>query len=273
MQWAKVIQRLRRERVASVLITVTAVRGHAPRDPGAKMIVTREQTFGTVGGGNLEESAIVRGRAMLDERDAEPELLEMGLNTHADNRYGVQCCGGEVTMLLEPVPTVPAVAIFGMGHVGRELARVLSRHDIDLYLADSRAAQVDSSLSQELADAVAEVNIKHTPVPESLLPELPQGTHVLIMSHDHAEDAALCDASLRLPNLGTIGLIGSRSKWRRFEKTLAEEGHSATDIARIQCPIGVPEIVSKEPAAIAVSVAAQLLQVFAAEHSTSGDQS
>ena len=42
-------------------------------------------------------------------------------------------------MLLEPVPVVPSVAIFGMGHVGVELARILSRHDLELFMVDSRA--------------------------------------------------------------------------------------------------------------------------------------
>ena len=96
-----------------------------------------------------------------------------------------------------------------------------------------------------------------------MLGEVPAGTHVVIMSHDHAEDAALCDAALRCSHLGTIGLIGSNAKWRRFEKTLAAEGHSPESIARIQCPVGRPEITSKEPAAIAVGIAAALLQAFA----------
>lgn len=270
MQWAKEIQRLRRERVPCVLVTVTAVRGHAPRAAGAKMVVTAETTTGTVGGGNLEETAVLRARALLDGGTAEPEAFTMSLSEHADNTYGVQCCGGEVSLLVEPMLPVPAVAIFGMGHVGRELARILARHDIDLYLADSRAKQVDPSLEKLFDDAVAEVFVQHVPVPELLLGEVPAGTHVVIMTHDHAEDAALCDAALRCGHLGTIGLIGSRAKWRRFEKVLGAQGHSLQSVARIDCPVGSPNITSKEPAAIAVGIAAQLLQVFADERVTQG---
>ena len=68
------------------------------------------------------------------------------------------------------------------------------------------------------------------------------GTHVLIMTHDHAEDVALCDAALRLRRTSArIGLIGSAAKWARFRRELAAEGHDEAAIARITCPIGLPE--------------------------------
>ena len=60
--------------------------------------------------------------------------------------------------------------------------------------------------------------------------------------------------------LGGIGLIGSAVKWTRFQAQLAEMGHSPAAIARITCPIGLPGITGKDPATIAVAVAAELLQ-------------
>jgi xanthine dehydrogenase accessory factor len=181
----------------------------------------------------------------------------------------VQCCGGEVTLLYEPLRPVPAVAIFGMGHVGTELARILARHDLELHLVDSRSGHVDAErLSAITDDALARVHRHHAVVPELVLGELPAGSHVLIMTHDHAEDAALCDAALRCGHLGSIGLIGSSAKWRRFAKKLAEEGHGPDALARITTPIGLPDITGKEPAAIAVGVAADLLVRFAGEHRT-----
>ena len=82
------------------------------------------------------------------------------------------------------------------------------------------------------------------------------------MTHDHAEDAALCDAALRTPGLGPIGLIGSAAKWARFRRKLADEGHAPEAIERITTPIGLPEITGKDPATIAVGVAADLLLRF-----------
>ncbi|WP_243058165.1 xanthine dehydrogenase accessory protein XdhC [Nocardioides sp. SR21] len=258
MDWLTAVTRLRETRTPGVLVTVAAVRGHAPRDAGAKMVVTADATWGTVGGGNLEEVATERARAL----GAEPEMVTVNLSDKAPYEHGVQCCGGEVTLLLEPLPVVPAVAVFGIGHVGLELARILARHDLDLHLVDSRADQLtEARLAPVLADPVARVQVHDVPVlPELVLTTLPAGTHVLVMTHDHAEDAALCDAALRTPALGSVGLIGSAAKWARFERKLLDEGHSPADVARITTPIGIDGIDGKEPAAIAVGVAAALLR-------------
>ena len=83
------------------------------------------------------------------------------------------------------------------------------------------------------------------------------------MTHDHAEDAALCDAALRTAQLGSIGLIGSPAKWARFRaQARRARATRPSAIARITTPIGLADITGKEPATIAVSVAADLLQRF-----------
>jgi xanthine dehydrogenase accessory factor len=266
MEWMNAVQRLRETRRPGVLVTVASVRGHAPRDAGAKLVVASDRSWGTVGGGNLEAVAIERARALLEDPTPAAELVTLSLSDKAPYQHGVQCCGGEVTLLLEPLPVVPGVAIFGMGHVGLELARILARHDVELHLVDSRADQLTPDRLAVLEDAVATVHVHQVPVlPELVIGELPRGTHVLVMTHDHAEDAALCDAALRATQLGSIGLIGSTAKWTRFRKKLAEEGHSPEAIARITTPIGLPGLGGKEPATIAVSVAAALLQQLQAE--------
>lgn len=266
MSWVAAVARLRARREPGVLVTVATVRGHAPRRAGAKLVVGRTETWGSIGGGNIEAVAIDRARELNGAADPEPEpeLMEFALNDKVTGRHGVQCCGGAVTVLLEPLPVVQAVAVFGVGHVGLELARILARHHLDLHLIDTRPDMLTDERLGVLADAVAQVHVHHTPLlPEEVLTELPPGTHVLIMTHDHAEDAALCDAALRTAGLGSIGLIGSSAKWARFRQRLATEGgHDAATIDRIKTPIGMAGITGKEPATIAVSVAADLLRSF-----------
>jgi len=265
----KAVTRLREQRRPGVLVTVLSVRGHAPREAGAKMVVAADQVWATVGGGNLESVAIDRSRELLATGGTKPEVLEFALSDRAPYQHGVQCCGGEVKLLLEPLPVVPSVAIFGVGHVGLELARILARHDLELHLVDSRPEQLVPERLSVLDDAVAGVHVHHVPVlPELVIGELPPGTHALVMTHDHAEDAALCDATLRDGRMATIGLIGSSAKWARFRRKLADDGHPDEAIARITTPIGVPELSGKEPATIAVSVAAWLLQLFSAERNS-----
>jgi xanthine dehydrogenase accessory protein XdhC len=269
MEWMRAITRLREQRKPGVLVTVVSVRGHSPRDAGAKMVVSADSTWATVGGGNLEAVAIDRSRALLATGEVEPEVLEFALSDKAPYQQAVQCCGGEVKLLLEPLPVVPSVAIFGVGHVGLELARILARHDLELHLIDSRPDQLAASRLAVLDDAVAGLHVHHVPVlPELVVGELPPGTHALVMTHDHAEDAALCDAALRNGQLATIGLIGSRAKWARFRQKLAEDGNSVEAIDSITTPIGLSDLPGKEPAVIAVSVAAWLLQLFVAERNS-----
>lgn len=264
MTWIAAVARLRARREPGVLATVATVRGHAPREAGAKLVVGQSATWGSIGGGNVEAVTIDRAREMIAASKAEPELIDFALNDKVTNEHGVQCCGGTVSVLLEPLPVVRAVAIFGVGHVGLELARILARQDLDLHLIDSRSDMLAEGRLDVLSDAVAQVHVHHTPLlPEEVLEELPHGTHVLIMTHDHAEDAALCDAALRTTRLGPVGLIGSAAKWARFRKRLADEGgHDEATIDRIKTPIGLADITGKEPATIALSVAADVLRTF-----------
>lgn len=263
--WLKAVQALSERGEPGVLVTVAAVRGHAPREAGAKMVVSPKETWDSVGGGNLEATAVERARALLACGASTPELLTLRLTDRAPNEYGRQCCGGEVTLLLEPLRTVqPTLAVFGVGHVGLELARLLSRLEVDLHLIDSRAAQLTPERLAPLQDGPARLHVHHAPIPEMVLAELPPSTHLVILTHDHAEDAALCDAALRRPDLGFVGLIGSRVKWARFREQLRSLGHTEADLARITTPIGLPGIRGKSPAIIALSVAAQLQTVLGA---------
>lgn len=263
VDWLDALRALRESRTPAVIVTLAMVRGHAPRNGGAKMVISPDDQFGTIGGGNLEATAADRAREMLVSGTAEPQLLTLTLSDKATTEYGVQCCGGEVTIMLEPVRVVPSVAVFGMGHVGLELARILSRHELSLHLVDSRAEMLDAArLAPVTSDAVAIIRTHHAPVPEAALRSIPDGAHVLVMTHDHVEDLAIVDQSLRAPALGSIGLIGSASKWARFRKKLHELGHTDAGLARVTTPIGVPEVSGKQPAVIAVSVAARILQLI-----------
>jgi xanthine dehydrogenase accessory factor len=264
VDWLSALVQLRAEGAPGVLVTVAEVRGHAPRDPGAKMVVGLAQTWGSVGGGNLEETAVRRARELIVAGARGAEMIESRLNPHARHEHGRQCCGGEVRLLLEPFPVRPAVAIFGVGHVGFELARILSRLEVRLYLVDSRAEQLDEFRLADITAGTADVTVHRAVLGELVLERLPAGSHVVIMTHDHAEDFALCDAALRLHSerWGSIGLIGSSAKWSRFRSQLLDAGHDEATVDRITCPIGAPQFAGKEPATIAVSVAAELLPLL-----------
>ncbi len=270
--WLRAVQECRERRTPCVLVTVTEVRGHAPRDAGAKLVVTADRTWGSVGGGNLEEAAVRRARGLLRGMGltgaTTPVTERHSLSDKVPVEHGVQCCGGEVTLLLEPMAVRPAVAVFGMGHVGFEIALLLSRHELEVHLVDSRAEQLDADRLARVIEGPGDVRLHQVPVlPELVVAELPVGTHVLVLTHDHAEDLAILDALLRSPVPATIGLIGSSAKWTRFRAKLIELGHAPDDLGRVRTPIGDPArtgLRGKAPAEIAVSVTVEVLSLIGA---------
>ncbi|MHA7271337.1 xanthine dehydrogenase accessory protein XdhC [Arthrobacter sp. HLT1-20] len=257
MDWLEAVLRLRGLNETAVIATLVQVRGHAPREPGAKMVVSARNSWGSVGGGNFEACIIDRARELIAFGHAATEQVTFTLNDKVATRHGVQCCGGEVEVVLEVLAARRTVAIFGMGHVGYEIAHMLSRLPVNLVLADSRQEALAQDRMAALTQGPAAVGIHHAPAPEVVLAGLPPGATILVLTHDHAEDLILCEAALR-STPSYIGLIGSTGKWQRFRKRLREEGHDAAAISRITCPIGLPTITGKDPVSIAISVVADL---------------
>jgi xanthine dehydrogenase accessory factor len=81
------------------------------------------------------------------------------------------------------------------------------------------------------------------------------------MTHDHALDQHLAEQILRRHDFAYFGLIGSKTKRRMFEKRMTRRGVLPARFDKMVCPIGIEGICSKQPAIIAISVAAQLMRV------------
>ena len=90
---------------------------------------------------------------------------------------------------------------------------------------------------------------------------MPPGSYYLVMTHSHSMDFDICDRILRREDARYSGLIGSKSKRRRFEKRYRQQGMAQGMIDQLVCPIGVDGISGKKPAEIAVSVAAEVLKL------------
>lgn len=146
------------------------------------------------------------------------------------------------------------VLVFGAGHVGHALIQVLLPLEASICWVDVRD-QVFPPLQHPGLRCIS------TDTPEYEIAHAPANSYFLIMTHNHALDLALCQELFKRNDYAYFGLIGSRSKRAVFEKRLLERGIVPAQLERMICPIGVQGISGKEPAAIAVSVAAQLLQV------------
>jgi xanthine dehydrogenase accessory factor len=165
---------------------------------------------------------------------------------------------GDATLLERLDDALPPLWLYGAGHVGQALARILMELPLRLTWVDSRAEQFP-------AHNVAAVEICNTPDPVASVAQAPRGARFLVMTHSHPLDYALCRTILARNDFAWAGLIGSMSKAARFRSRLARDGVGAAAIARLVCPIGIDGITSKWPAAIAVGVAAQVMQHISAD--------
>lgn len=322
-----------------VRVVVVEVRGSTPREVGAEMLVTPTETFGTIGGGQLEYLATERAARLLSTVAPAQPRLELELVPLGVARG--QCCGGAVRLMFQtlvsedraffaalakhrehsdhlvtsmdrqrpfmlcasasgislaspqsngldskttdsllrtltgthartdslqfasnaycPILVQPLnpgnvpVTIFGAGHVGRACAYALAPLGSSVVLIDNRRAMLADLAEYGIASHCASD-------PAARMREVAAGSFVLIMTHDHALDLALCEQALKRTDLGHIGLIGSATKRRRFLQRLRAASYSEQQLQRLNCPIGITSIRSKEPAAIAISVAAEYLQ-------------
>lgn len=258
-------------------VEVMDSRGSVPRERGAWMAVFADRVAGTIGGGHLEFDAIDRARSLLRGWATPGEQGSQGgqVATEHQHRYPLgpslgQCCGGVVMlrfvlvpqgrmdMLRERLqPPRDCVALFGAGHVGHALVRLLCNLPYRVMWVDSR----DSVFPEEEHELV---QCEYSDPVQSAVADLPASSQVLIMSFSHAEDlevVAQCLGRQRAQgDLPYVGLIGSATKWATFRRRLRERGFSDAELDHVTCPIGVPGIKGKEPEVIAVAVAAQLLQ-------------
>ena len=233
---------------AYVIATILGARGSTPRDSGTKMVVGAADFAGTIGGGELEYRAQARARELLAAGIAGQHLENYPLG----EKLG-QCCGGSASLLFECfVPDQPSVYLFGAGHVGRALAPLLAALPLRTHWVDARSDEFPAQLPEGVTTIRDEDPVR-------AVTGAPADSYFLIMTHQHPLDFALLEAVLRRGDAAYVGVIGSQSKARRFRLRLQHRGFDADTIARVHCPIGDPAVPGKQPAEIAVSVAAQLI--------------
>ncbi|MGA9433987.1 MAG: xanthine dehydrogenase accessory protein XdhC [Roseobacter sp.] len=281
-------------RVARVV--VAQVRGSAPRDVGASMLVWQKGFSGTIGGGSLEYTAIAAARDALS-------ALGHRVTRHALGPDLGQCCGGSVDLFTEVFDLQTAKALpenlicRGAGEMPLPVARIRANAgkdstlpvpqlvsgwmvepvtnrarplwiwgaghvgralvDVIAPLPEFDVAWVDTDTARFPPTMVPHVNTVAAAHPEKLVPYAPKKAEHLIVTYSHDLDLELCHQLLR-HGFTFAGLIGSATKWARFKSRLCALGHSNDAILRITCPIGDPRL-GKHPHQIAIGVAHNLL--------------
>ncbi|HJY77737.1 MAG TPA: xanthine dehydrogenase accessory protein XdhC [Burkholderiales bacterium] len=229
-------------------VRVVETRGSTPRGPGTRMWVGAGETRGTIGGGNLEYIALEIAREMLASGETERQRRFV-----LGDSLG-QCCGGNTTLAFKRVETMEGevglfdVVLFGAGHVGKEVARILERVPCRLTWVDARREQFPEHTT---------ARIVVDDEPAFAVDEAAAGAFYLIMTHSHALDFEIVERALLRKDASFVGMIGSETKAAKLRARLRARG---VDASRLVSPIGLFKA-GKHPAEVAVSAVAQLLQL------------
>lgn len=157
-----------------------------------------------------------------------------------------------LTLVEKLNPLMPDVVIFGAGHVGSALVKVLATLPFRVHWVDERSELFPPSLPENVRQ------YSHAGWAE-LVEQLPDAALNIVMTHSHNLDEDICYQYLNQKEFYFLGLIGSKTKRARFLHRLRERGIVQDQLNRLTCPIGVPEVTGNSPPEIAIGVAAQLL--------------
>jgi xanthine dehydrogenase accessory factor len=255
--WLETLSALREARTPCAMVVVTEVRGSAPREVGARMVIAGGRiVWGTIGGGQLEHLAIARAAELTKTGVRAGESVDFPLSEKAG-----QCCGGAVTLFFDVFPWQRArVVVFGAGHVAQAIGGLAPWLSADVLLIDPREeAEIHPPLPRDASTRPYELLL--VDAPEEEIDRLPLDSHVLVMTHSHALDLEIIARALKRDPFPYLGLIGSERKWLRFRERLAQRGFTEEQWKRVRCPIGATRT-SKDPGAIALATAAELASLM-----------
>ena len=270
-----------------VLVSVIEVTGSTPRGVGTTMLVLSDSIVDTIGGGRLEFEAIHAARKMLGTTESVADQPTRKRYPLGDSLG--QCCGGTVTLLFDRLhresvewidealdclqrrkiferaaakdvtyvagPPRAHLLLFGAGHVGRALVSVLADAPISIHWVDERESEFPPCIP-------ANVLVEVTDLPEVILKNAPAQSAVLITTHRHDLDFILAQIALECDEFAYIGLIGSASKRKRFERQWQMRAKPDGMLQKLVCPIGQAGPPGKEPAVVAIAVAGEILTIF-----------
>ncbi|OZY83712.1 xanthine dehydrogenase accessory protein XdhC [Cellvibrio mixtus] len=251
LNWSAAIQHCQQSGSAYVIATIINTQGSTPRDGGSKMVITADVTYDTIGGGQLEFLLVQQARELLAQNKNCQLLKAIPLAAEA-----AQCCGGNVTVMLESFAACTwQIALFGAGHVCQSLVTILAGLPCQVRVIDNRPELMTTPLP-------ANCHYEFYADPTAAIAQLPDNSWVIIFTHDHALDFALCKTLLSDQRWAYAGMIGSQTKALRFRKRLGDAGFAEAAIEKIHSPIGLPEVKGKLPMEVAVSIAAQLQALY-----------
>ena len=245
----------------AALLTVVRASGSTPRRAGAKMLLREDGTcLGTIGGGTLEERAVLDARQALQEGTT----LLAHYDISGQDEASLGLCGGVVDVSIEVLLPPPRLVIIGAGHIAQPLASMASMVGMHVIIIDDRP---DWASAERFPTAKEIHVIAYDRATEALAPlpvEITSATAVVLATWGWDEPALL----LVLPTPAFyIGLVASRRKLNLISKRLAAQGLDSQMMDRVHAPAGL-DLGGDTPGDIALTIMAEIQRT---RHATSGD--
>jgi xanthine dehydrogenase accessory factor len=240
--------------------TVTGVKGSVPGKVGFKMIVEADRsTEGTVGGGAVEEQAKDDALEALSKRiSVSKDYLLSDKAEKKDNDVTVvpMKCQGKTTIFYEVYNSMPSVYVFGGGHVGQALLKMLRELNYYTVLIDNREEYADKNKNKFASKIIHSDYIEYS---NSFNPS--KDSFIVILTHGHSYDHEILHTLFkRKIEAQYIGAIASANKARELKSKLVKELGESTDVDKIHAPIGL-NIGGTTAAEIAVSICAEMQSI------------
>ncbi len=296
LDFYKKVQQVLQEENRLILMVVIANKGSSPGRKGFKMLVSKQQMYGTIGGGIMEHKLVEYAEKLLDEHHFDPFIKHQIHDKSAPKDQSGMICSGQQTIafydvdsnyfsLIEDILSDEIVTI----HYSNQGIKIDEPENYKwLYTETNGLVQkayiiggghVGLALSEVLSKLDFEVHLldhrenlntmttnrfvqsKEVVEFESIENHIPEGDniYVIIMSFGYRTDDIII-RRLVDKKFKYIGMLGSKVKIKTLFKNLEADGFDKVQINKVHAPIGIP-IKSETTYEIAISVAAQLIKV------------
>ena len=254
------LSELRRQGKDVVIVTVTEKEGMGPADVGKKMLVSEGNVaFGTVGGGAIEYYAREKCKEVLKNRQSFTEkyyLMDKEVKVDDGSVVLPMACGGKATLFYEFLGPKQYVYIFGAGHCGAALARVLKPLGFFTTIIDERDYVInalDDSADVKVNEGFVEYIEKHG---------IPDDRYIVVCTPSHTNDYNVLNKILELKiKPKYFGMLCSKKKIADYLAKAYEAHGKDIDLSNFYSPIGL-QTGGDSPEEVAISIVGEILSVF-----------
>ncbi len=233
-----------------VLATIIEASIGTPGRLGFKMIINHKESFGTVGGGELEFQTSIEMKNILN-KEKRSKIIKYSLTPDLK-----MACGGKVKIFLEYFPSAKRAWLFGAGHMGISLTPLLSSIGFRVTVIDNRE---DFALKEKFKDADNVILKDYLDFAREFTPR--ENDSIIIFTYGHEYDYDILKIlAQRDINVKYLGVIGAKSKIKKIKNKIKTFEYGDL-IDNIFAPIGL-NIARRTTPEISIAIAAEIVAIY-----------